>query len=393
MSGAPTATAVRTRIGGGIRPEIQALRALAVFAVVIGHVWPRVAPAGFLGVDVFFVISGFLITGQLMRERERTGRLDLLRFYLRRARRLLPAAVTALAATTLATLVVVPRDLWRQYLGEILSSLFYVQNWFLAIASADADRAALDGSPVVHFWSLSVEEQFYFVWPLVVMIGFIAAARMGERRGMLVVLSTVTVASFGYSVLQTGVNSDFAYYSTLSRAWEFGIGGLLALLPRTAGGLSDRQRAVLSWLGIVLIVGSVVAWTDKGAFPGWTAIVPVLGAAAVIHAGAPDAKWGPLPLARTRLVQWFGDASYSLYLWHWPIIALLPFATGVPTPWYVLVPLLGLCVAVSALSLRFIENPMRRTAIGDPSGRGLVVGYTALGLGTAAACTAGLVLA
>lgn len=392
MSRASTVAPVRARTGGGIRPEIQALRALAVLAVVVGHVWPRVAPAGFLGVDVFFVISGFLITGQLMRERERSGRINLLRFYVRRARRLLPAAVAALAATAAGVLLFVPRDLWRQYLGEILSSLFYVQNWFLAIASTEPSRAALEASPVVHFWSLSVEEQFYFVWPLLVMAAYVVAARIGARRGMLIVLGAVTVGSFVYSVLQTGANSDVAYYSTFSRAWEFGVGGLLALLPRAAAALSDRQRAVLSWLGIILIVGSVAAWNDKGAFPGWTALVPVMGTAAVIVAGAPESAWGPMPLARTRIVQWLGDASYSLYLWHWPIIALLPFATGTPTPWFVLVPLLGLCVLVSALSLRYIENPLRFSQPGDSRSRRLAVGYTALGAGTAAACIVGLVL-
>ncbi|MFD1714744.1 acyltransferase family protein [Amnibacterium flavum] len=389
------ATPLRER--SGVRPEIQALRAIAVLAVVIGHVWPRFAPGGFVGVDVFFVISGFLITGQLIRERERTGTIALRSFYLRRARRLLPAAIVVLAVCAVLTLVFVPRGLWEQYLGEIVASLLYVQNWFLAIASLDPTRAVLDASPVVHFWSLSVEEQFYLVWPLLIILCYAAIGVLGRRGPRIapvfgVVLGAVTIASFVYCVLQTGVSaSDVAYYSTFARAWEFGLGGLLAFLPLAHSFLTPRQRGVISWLGVAAIVGAVLAWRDPGAFPGPLAVVPALGAAAVIIAGAPELSWGTIRIARLRFVQWLGDASYSLYLWHWPIIAFLPFITGVPTPWYVLIGVLALCLVVAGLSLRFIENPIRFRTPGFVRARTAILGgLVALAAGTVGASAWGI---
>ncbi|BDZ45067.1 hypothetical protein GCM10025866_09760 [Naasia aerilata] len=219
-----------------MRPEIQALRAVAILAVMTNHIVPRLAPAGYIGVDVFFVVSGYLITGLLLREHARTGRIDLRAFYLRRIRRLLPAALVALTACTVLTVAFVPRRSWPEFLGEIAASLLYVQNWFMALATIDPVRSQLDSTPVVHFWSLALEEQFYLVWPCILLLALILARVLG-RAGLrtvpilAAVLLLVTVPSFVYCGLKTDAAADWAYYSTFSRAWEFGAGGLMALLP------------------------------------------------------------------------------------------------------------------------------------------------------------------
>ena len=162
-----------------MRPEIQALRAVAIGCVVLYHFWPAVLPAGFVGVDVFFVVSGFLITGLLLRDAERYGRVRLREFYVRRARRILPAALVVLSACAVATLLFVPRVEWRPFLQQILSSSLYVQNWHLARDSQVPSRADLESTPVQHFWSLSVEEQFYLVWPLLIILALWLAMRLG----------------------------------------------------------------------------------------------------------------------------------------------------------------------------------------------------------------------
>ncbi|MDQ5808759.1 MAG: acyltransferase, partial [Actinomycetota bacterium] len=211
-----------------MRSEIQALRGIAVLLVVVFHLWPSALPGGFVGVDVFFVISGFLITGQLVREVDRTGRVSLAGFWARRARRILPAALVVLAACALLTKAAVPETQWDQFFGEIVASAAYVENWHLAEAAVDYQAADDAPSPVRHFWSLSVEEQFYLVWPLL-----IVAALLAGRRWIPWTLGAVTAASFAWSLHETAADPAAAYFVTPTRAWEFGVGGLLALLPLT----------------------------------------------------------------------------------------------------------------------------------------------------------------
>ncbi|MGH2943554.1 MAG: acyltransferase family protein, partial [Solirubrobacteraceae bacterium] len=227
-----------------LRPEIQALRALAVLTVVVYHLWPAAMPGGFVGVDVFFAISGFLITAHLVREVEKTGRLSIWRFWARRARRLLPAALLTLLACAVATLLLVPQLYWQQFLTEIGASTAYVQNWQLAADAVDYLAAENRPSPVQHFWSLSAEEQFYVVWPLLIVVAAVWAAR--RRLAIAIVLALVTGLSLAYSITETAANPAAAYFVTPTRAWEFGAGGLLALLG-TRTRLPDAVRAALSW--------------------------------------------------------------------------------------------------------------------------------------------------
>jgi peptidoglycan/LPS O-acetylase OafA/YrhL len=330
---------------GGHRPEIQALRALAVALVVVYHLWPAALPGGFVGVDVFFVISGFLITSLLLREIERTGSVSLGRFWARRARRILPAALFTLLCAFVATVALVPINLWPQLLSELLASTAYVQNWHLASQAVDyfavAERIE---SPVQHYWSLALEEQFYFVWPVLLLLA------APTRRALTVAIAAVTAASVVYSLLATAANPAAAYFLTPARAWEFGAGGLLALASERA-----RPSARLCRLGLVTIVAGAVVITARTPFPGWAAFVPVLGTLAVIRARATT------PVLASRPVQFLGDISYSVYLWHWPLLVLAPYAVGHELDPRSRMVILLLTLLLAWLSKRALEDPLRAT--------------------------------
>jgi peptidoglycan/LPS O-acetylase OafA/YrhL len=301
---------------------------MAVLLVLVFHLWPRSLPGGFVGVDVFFAISGFLITSHLLREVDRTGRVSLPRFWARRARRLLPASLAVLALSTIATVVVVPLTEWEQFLGDIQASTTYVQNWHLADAAVDYFAADNAPSPVQHYWSLSVEEQFYLAWPVLILGAtvVVASRRIGlQRPAIAAVLGAVTAASLTYALVHTEGNPEAAYFSTPARAWEFGAGGLLALAP--AGAASGaRLRVLLSWLGLGAILLAASTYSEATPFPGHAALLPVAGALAVMRAGTPIRRWSPKPLLELRPVQFVGDVSYGVYLWHWPLIILAPYA-------------------------------------------------------------------
>ncbi|RXZ48205.1 acyltransferase family protein, partial [Agromyces binzhouensis] len=378
---------IRTR--AAVRPEIQALRAIAVCAVVLHHGWPAVAPAGYMGVDVFFVVSGFLITALLLRESARTGRISLKDFYLRRARRILPAAMAVLVAVTVLTYLVVPRVEWRSYFREVIASALYFENWLLAADSQAPARDDLASTPVQHFWSLSVEEQFYLAWPLLIIAAIAFAARRSRdpRRALLVVLGAATIASFAWNVVLTVQDHNLAYFSTFTRVWEFGVGGILAILvPEVAAG-QERLRAAVGWLGLALIAVPIIVFRDPEVFPGVVVLVPVAGALAVIWAGMPAVGWSPARVTGIPPVQWTGDISYSLYLWHWPIFMFVPFITGVPSPPWLMALLVIAAFAVAAASKRWIEDPARFGAAGARRPR------SALLLGSVATLAALLVAA
>jgi len=374
-----------------VRPEIQALRAVAVGAVVLHHGWPAVAPAGYMGVDVFFVISGYLITALLIREVGRTGGISLGAFYLRRARRILPAAVVVLVAVSALTLAVVPPRDWADWFRQIVASSLYYENWQLAADSQIPAYADLESTPVQHFWSLSVEEQFYLVWPLLLIVAVVYARRRGRAIAspLLVVLGFVTAASFVHSLLLTSSDHNLAYFSTIARTWEFGAGGLLALLATTTPRGREVLRTVVSWCGLLLIAVPIVAFRDPEVFPGVWALLPVVGTLAVIWAGTPATRWSTARVAGLRPVQWVGDVSYSLYLWHWPIFMFAPLLIGMPSPAWVMALLVVLSLIVAGLSKRLIEDPFR--ARRNPVARRPSVLLGGLGILVAAIVSAGFV--
>ncbi|GAA4187864.1 acyltransferase family protein [Microbacterium oryzae] len=337
----------------GFRPDIQALRAIAVLSVLLYHLWPNRLPGGFAGVDVFFVISGYLITSHLVREREKTGRIGVARFWARRATRLLPASLLVLIATAIGTLVWVPRSLWEQFFAEIGASVLYVQNWRLLFDSVDYLAADNQPSPVQHFWTLSVEEQFYIALPLLLIVAMWALRRLPWRRVVVGVLVVATAASFAYGVWLTGWAASQAYFSTLTRAWEFGLGALLSFLPA----LSRRAVAqVVALLGVALIALSTVVLSGEVPFPGVAALLPVLGTALALWGGARSVL---APVGALAPVAFLGGVSYAVYLWHWPLVVLVPFVTGTPLTTVEKVGIAAVSLVLAWLSTRFIENPVR----------------------------------
>ena len=326
----------------GFRADIQALRAVAVLAVVFNHLWPHRVTGGYVGVDVFFVISGFLITGHLGRELRDTGRLRLGRFYARRVRRLLPAAFLVLGFSIVAAYVLLPYPRWAGTAQHVLASALYGENWLLAAESVNYSAADAAASLTQHYWSLSVEEQFYLVWPVFLLLCF-----RFRRTGV----AFVAAGSLGYCVYLTAHSPSAAYFVTPGRMWEFGIGALVALV-----GFQLPQR--VAWLGMVaglaMIVGSAVVYDQATAFPGYLALVPTAGTALVIMAGNRYPR-----LAGMSPVRWLGDVSYSLYLWHWPLILLAPFALGRTLSWPDKLGVLAASLLLSWLTKLLVEDPGR----------------------------------
>ncbi len=309
---------------GSFRPDIQGLRALAVALVVIYHLYPGLLPGGFVGVDVFFVISGFLITGHLWRGYQRTGTVGVVDFWGRRARRLLPAAVLVLTVTWVVSRLVLPVSRLADTATQIRASALYFQNWQLAHDAVDYLTDQDPASPVQHFWSLSVEEQFYLLWPLLFLVAGFVARRRGGRSGRAVIAgltSVLVVGSLTYSVYETRVDPKAAYFVTTTRMWELGLGGLLALLPARPQRWLAR-RGWLGWVGLAMIIAFPFALRGTTAFPGWVALLPVMGAVLLIAGGSAAGRSGPAPLMSARLMVFLGGISYALYLWHWPVIDL-----------------------------------------------------------------------
>lgn len=317
----------------GFRADIQGLRAVAVLLVLTYHLWPDTVTGGFVGVDVFFVISGFLITAHLLQHPPRRGR-DLLEFWGRRIRRLLPAAFVVLAVTAVASRLIAPDTQWSSIATQTIASAFYVQNWVLAVNSVDYLAAAEAPTPVQHYWSLSVEEQFYVVWPILILVLFWIAgrARIWPLLVTRIAMVAVILGSLYVSITATAADPANAYFITPTRVWELAAGGLIATLPSLgAWRLPGRIADAAAWIGLAMLLAAGALITADTPFPGSAAILPVAGTALVIFAAA-NGTWSPTRFLRPRPIQHLGDTSYSIYLWHWPLIALWPYAFGPITP-------------------------------------------------------------
>lgn len=383
----------------GFRQDIEGLRAVAVLAVVLFHCNLPGLGGGFVGVDVFFVISGFLITGLLWREASTAGTVRLGRFYGARARRLLPASATVGVVTAVASAVLLNPLQARTVIGDGIASALYVGNYRFALQGVDYQIAYRPPSPFQHYWSLGVEEQFYLLWPAMI-IGTAWLVRRVRRRTepraassvapYLVVLAVVGVASFAVSLAATHVAPSLAFFSLPTRAWELAIGGLVALTTNQWRRLPAFPAAIAGWAGLVLILLGCTTIGATTPYPGTAALLPVLGTALVIGAGCAAPSWGcgrALALSPMRAV---GRVSYSWYLWHWPVLLLAPPLLGRPG----LGPVDGLAalavsLGLSVLTLHFIENPFRYApAVRRSAGRSLALG----GAATAVAVCAGVAL-
>lgn len=353
--------------GRRFRPEVQGLRAVAVLLVLIYHLDPDLMPGGYVGVDVFFVISGFLITSLLYREAGKNGRISIARFYVRRVRRLLPASTVVLLVTGAVALVFLPITRLSDTAWQLIASAAYVENLYLAQQAVDYLASDAPPSPVQHFWSLAVEEQFYLVWPLLFMLWAWVVRRWRATPRLLVAgLAALLVVSLAHSVVYTAQDPAAAYFLPTTRAWELAVGGLVAvvLAHRT---LSPAARAPLAWAGLAAIGASALAYDDATAFPGWTALLPVLGSAAVIAAGHTRTPLNTAP------AQFFGDISYSLYLWHWPLIVFaLTWSGSASLGLLEMVAVAAAAILLSWLTKVWVEDPVRE--------RGLIPGIRSAGV-------------
>ena len=343
---------------------------------------------GFLGVDVFFVISGFLITSILVRELVATGTISWARFVGRRIRRLLPAAILVLVVTAIVAWFVVPGLRRREIGTDIGGAALYVVNWVFSHRAVDYLASDSIPSPVQHFWSLAVEEQFYVIWPLALIATAVVLRRLGRRPGVAavgVLLAAIALPSFGYAVWLGAVDPARPYFVTTTRAWELGVGAALAVwcarteapTRHTAGGTgaspgSDRRpglprgaggpgvAAAIGWAGLVAVLGSA-CWLPSGAVtPGAWTLVPTLGVAAVLYAGWTGTPSGPVRVLGTAPMVWIGGLSYSLYLWHWPALILSEWAfDGLSGTQQASV--VALAVVPAWLSHRFLESPIHHS--------------------------------
>ena len=343
------------------RADIQGLRALAVGLVALDHANVGPFDGGFVGVDVFFVISGYLITSLLLREADRTGRVSLRDFYARRARRILPAALLVIVATIAlsvrfldgaAALLVGEQSIW---------ATFFAANIKFAIDSTDYFAADQPASPLQHYWSLAVEEQFYLFWPLILLAALVLLRKRfdGPHKPAILVLLVATAASFAWSLYSTAHSPLSAYFSTTARAWELAIGALGAAAMPYLAKIGPTPRGVASWVGVALIGYSALMYDPSTPFPGSAATLPVVGAALLLVGGHGVVRsWGPQGLLSVPPMQWIGNWSYSLYLWHWPLIIVAASLWGPVSGWRG-VAVLAVATALSAATYRWVETPFR----------------------------------
>jgi len=361
------------------RPDIEGLRAIAVGGVVAFHFGMSNLPGGFIGVDIFFVISGFLITRHLMQEIGRSGTVDLWRFYGRRARRLLPASLLVIVATLIAGYFILAPSEQQLYAKGALFASSYVINLWLLRWSFDYFAADTANNPFLHFWSLSVEEQFYLLWPAFLLL--VARFRPGER-GVAVFLGVAAVASFAACAWMTTVSQPWAFYFSPLRAWEFAVGGLVSLTVAERWASGFRFAPVMGWAGLALIGATYLTVSEADPFPGFLALLPVIGTAMLLLSGARQSAAGPAALLSLAPFQWTGKLSYSLYLWHWPLIVYATILWPDLTLGGRLACLL-VTVGLSVLSYRFVENPMRLSgwlSAGSARSLGLAALLTSLGV-------------
>lgn len=357
------------------------MRAIAVLLVVASHAeikhW---LSGGYIGVDVFFVVSGFLITGLLAREVRSSGKVSFTDFYARRARRILPAASLTLLLTLLVSTVVYTDGDLSKVATDVKWAAFFAANLHFAQAGNDYFAATAFETPVQHFWSLAVEEQFYLAWPVLIALMLVLPWRRRERRvrtgpratrarislgrvqalrRATVLIALLSVLSLAWSIHDTGASPQSAYFSTFTRGWELGLGALLALTAHRVSHLPDAVKAVMSWAGLVMVLYAAVVHTESTPFPGVAALLPVTGAVLILAGGIDGPRYGATLVLGIRPMRFFGDISYSIYLVHWPVLILAEaYAEGHLRIRHKLV-LIVVAIGLSWLSYRFVETPFR----------------------------------
>jgi peptidoglycan/LPS O-acetylase OafA/YrhL len=358
--------------GDRFRPDLEGLRGIAILLVLLCHVGIPGTEAGFVGVDVFFVLSGFLITGLLIEERERTGRIGLGRFYARRARRIFPAAALVITSTLLiARLVLSPIDVPR-VADDALAAGLSLANVRFALVATDY-FAPVAPSPLLHFWSLAAEEQFYLLWPATL----VGAAWLGRPRlAMAAVVLAVLLGSFLLCYEMTAASGTWAYYSLPTRAWQLAAGGLLALAAPWISRSPRRIAGAMGWAGVVVLGASLGLIQTTTPYPGIAALLPTVGTLSIIASGFVAGSRVRSGLGWTPL-RALGRISYSLYLWHWPVLILGPTLIGLPTTeegtvradLAVRLGLIVVALILAVVTWRVVEEPFRRGRLAHPGRR------------------------
>jgi peptidoglycan/LPS O-acetylase OafA/YrhL len=345
----------------GFRPDVEGLRGVAVLAVVLYHAGVGVMGGGYVGVDVFFVISGFLITGLLLRELNESRRVSFAGFYARRVRRLLPASVLVLAVTVVASSFVIAPLEMRAVTKDAASAALYFINYRLASISTNYLAARGAPSPMQQYWTLAVEEQFYLVWPALLLATSLVwrPSRRFSRRSVIVAMAAVITASFVLCVNLTNKSQPWAFFSLPTRLWELALGGAVALALPSLRRVPKLTAALCGWIGFALIVYAVVHYNGQTLFPGTAALVPVGGAALLIAAGAVAPRRGASMVLAWRPLQAAGRISYSWYLWHWPVLVLVPLAVGHALSLPENLLLVVASGALAALTVKLVEDPVR----------------------------------
>ena len=353
------------------RQDIEGLRAIAVLAVVLFHADVPGVGGGYIGVDVFFVISGFLITGLLWREVSTAGTVRLRRFYGARARRLLPASATVGVVTAIASAVLLPLLQARNVLDDGIASALYVSNYWFILTGVHYFGGHLPPSPFQHYWSLGVEEQFYLVWPAMI-IGTAWLIRRVRRRTRaqatssktpyVVVLALVAAVSFAVSLAVTYMMPAVAFFALHTRAWQLAVGGLVALTAGQWRRLPATYAAIAGWGGLALILLACTRLSTATFYPGTAALLPVLGTALVIGAGCAAPSQGCGRVLALPPMRAIGRVSYSWYLWHWPVLLFVPLLLGHPLGLAGRLAAAVVSGGLAVLTLHLIENPLRFAA-------------------------------
>jgi len=344
------------------RTDIEGLRAIAVLAVLLFHAGVPGVGGGYVGVDVFFVVSGFLITSLLVAEKTNTGKVSLGAFYARRARRILPVSALVAVATLIASWIWLEPLRLRSLSNDVLAVALFSSNFVFANRGADYLQSALPPSPLQHYWSLAVEEQFYVVWPALVMLVCIGVGTQTIRNVRLrvgVTAGIAAVASFVACMALMNSSQPWAFFSPHTRAFELAIGALVAVVPIGASITLVRVNALLAWCGLAGIIATVIMFSETTTFPGPWALAPVMATAFLLRGGNAS-LWAPDALLRLAPLQWLGSRSYSAYLWHWPVIIIVAAALDKKLSVFEGLVCLMMSLALSEFSYRCVENPVRR---------------------------------
>lgn len=341
------------------RPEIEGLRAVAALLVAVYHIWMMRVSGG---VDVFFVVSGFLITTSLLSRYARDGYINFFNFIFGLLKRLLPNALLVLTVVLIASYFIMPEYRHAGIIKEIFASIFYFENWQLAVSGTDYLNQGSEKSPVQHFWAMSIQGQFYVIWFLIVSLAIIIHKKfkVDFKKSFVGILLTIIILSFIYSVYLTAVNQPLAYFDTKTRVWEFGIGGLLLIIIYKIK-LPGFISTVIGWIGLLILLGTGLMLDVEKSFPGYIALLPVIAAVFILVAGENSSKLGVEKFLGSKLMVWIGGLSYGLYLWHWPLLSfyyVIFDTTDVSILHGMLIILISLIL--SYLGNNFLETPINK---------------------------------